>query len=153
MARSYAKPGEARFVWGTHVNAPPELRADPIVDTTWRGTLSLNPGGHIGGELRDATGWVLDIRGTAQDARTLALRLFVERVGLLHVEADDRGVTADLTAAPSKSWALMLTRGDAGWAGRIEGNAWVLAVAGQQHGTGCLKLRAHVAAASQEGQP
>ena len=58
VRRSYAKPGEARYTWGTHVNdAPAPSRMDTDYAHGWSGDLDVAGQGY----LRDGTGWCVAI--------------------------------------------------------------------------------------------
>lgn len=141
----HAKPGDPRYAWPAHTMTPPPRNPAPALDLVWRGRLSLNPGGHVGGELRNAHDWILHIQGNVVSARRLALRLFVAHVGILLVQADDLGITADLTEQVGDSWPLLMWLGnDGGWVGTVTGPSWRLAIVGTRTGAGRLGLVAVV---------
>lgn len=139
-----------RYQWPAHTMTPPPRNPAPALDLSWRGTLALLPGQAVSGELRDAHGWVLDLRGNVLSGQSLALRLFVARVGVLLVQADDLGITADLTEQSAGSWPLLMALGDDGWTGRVAGRAWALAVRGTAERAGVLGLLGAVEAMGNE---
>ncbi len=139
------KPSAAHLRMAAAMFAPPPRNPAPALDLVWRGRLSLNPGGHVGGELRNAHDWILHIQGNVVSARCLALRLFVAHVGILLVQADDLGITADLTEQVGGSWPLLMWLGnDGGWVGTVTGPSWRLAIVGTRTGAGRLGLVAAV---------
>ena len=151
--RTYTKPGEPRYSWPAE-SVLPRLRPDPAPDTAWHGNLVLNPGGHIGGDLRDAGGWVLDIQGNASGG-ALQLRARVAVRGILLAGFEDRGVTGEFEARWEQgSWPFALTRDGDAWAGSIQGDGWALTVQGAVGSKqGRMRLLAQGAAASQGDQP
>ncbi len=139
------KPSAAHLRMAAAMFAPPPRNPTPTLDLSWRGMLALLPDKVVSGELRNAHDWILHIQGNVVSARSLALRLFVARVGVLLVQADDLGITADLTEHSAGSWPLLMTLGDDGaWGGTTPGLPWRLAVAGTRTGAGRLGLVAVV---------
>lgn len=142
-----AKPSAAHVRMAAAMHTPLPRNPAPALDLAWRGSLSLGENRYVGGELRNAHGWVLDVRGCVMARDRLALRLFVARVGVLLVQADDLGITADLTEQSAGSWPLLMALEDGDrWTGAVTGLSWRLVVTGTRVSAGRMALAAMVEA-------
>ena len=136
-------PGEPRYLWPA-ASVLPLHKAEPPLDLSWHGTLTSNPGGHVGGELRNARGWVLDLVGNASGG-VLHLRARVAVCGVLMAEFEDGGVSGELEQrADAGSWPLVLVRDGDGWRGVLAGNGWSVTVTGKALQPGSLSLNGSV---------
>lgn len=143
-----AKPSEPRYAWPISASLPREHKPDPMPE--WTGTLSLNPGAHVGGTLSHG-GWTLGLQGLVQDPAQggmLCLRGTVMTRGLVALPFEDFGLTAEMTQrAAHGSWLLMMERNGDGFLGTVCGTGWHLAVQGTPFQPGRLRLRGVVGAA------